>query len=179
MYVRPSYIHRRDSDKTYASCWLARVAVGSLVFRCLKAYSNYTKQVVIYGAPSWTIIDPCTSLVDPRELSIIGSILDHQIDLRKSIIDYRIDSRGSRSDVQGSIIVHDGAPYHISRKLQQEESRQPDEVSPSKQRNLSSRGRSQGRLGVEDSRNGTDRSEQCCGTERTWNQTERTVLRRF
>ena len=35
-YVRTSYIHRRDSDKTYASCWLARVAVGSLVLRYLR-----------------------------------------------------------------------------------------------------------------------------------------------
>ena len=26
-----SYIHRRNSDKTYASCWIARAAVGSLV----------------------------------------------------------------------------------------------------------------------------------------------------
>ena len=34
-YVRTSYVHRRDSDKTYTSCWLARVAVGSLVLRCL------------------------------------------------------------------------------------------------------------------------------------------------
>ena len=25
------YVHRRDSDKTYARCWLARVAVGLLV----------------------------------------------------------------------------------------------------------------------------------------------------
>ena len=114
MYVRPGYVYRRDSDKTYASCWLARVAVDLLVLRCLlKAYSDYTKQVVIYGVPSWTIIDPCTSLVDPRESirlsiikSIIGSILDHRIDLRKSIIDNRIDSRGSTSDAQGSIIVH-------------------------------------------------------------------------
>ena len=40
-YVLASYVHRRDSDKTYASCWLARVAMP-------KAYSNYTKQVVIY-----------------------------------------------------------------------------------------------------------------------------------
>ena len=30
-----SYVHRRDSDKTYASCWLARVTVGPLVLRCL------------------------------------------------------------------------------------------------------------------------------------------------
>ena len=30
-YVLSSYAHRCDSDKTYASCWLARVAVGSLV----------------------------------------------------------------------------------------------------------------------------------------------------
>ena len=35
-YARTSYIHRRDSDKTYASCWLARVAVRSLVLRCLR-----------------------------------------------------------------------------------------------------------------------------------------------
>ena len=35
-YVLATYVHRRDSDKTYASCWLARVAVGSLVLRCLR-----------------------------------------------------------------------------------------------------------------------------------------------
>ena len=29
-YVLASYVHRRDSNKTYASCWLSRVAVGSL-----------------------------------------------------------------------------------------------------------------------------------------------------
>ena len=44
MYVRTSYVHRRDSDKTYASCWLARVVMP-------KAYSDYTKQVVIYVPP--------------------------------------------------------------------------------------------------------------------------------
>ena len=52
--------------------------------------------------------------IDLRK-SIIGSILDHRIDLRKSIIDNRIDSRGPTSDVQGSIIVHDGAPYNPSK----------------------------------------------------------------
>ena len=36
VHVRTSYVHRRDSDKTYASCWLARVAVGSLMLRCLR-----------------------------------------------------------------------------------------------------------------------------------------------
>ena len=36
-----TYVHRRDSDKTYASCWLARVSMP-------KAYSDYRKQVVIY-----------------------------------------------------------------------------------------------------------------------------------
>ena len=30
-YVLASYVHRRDSEKTYASCWLAHVTVGSLV----------------------------------------------------------------------------------------------------------------------------------------------------
>ena len=51
-YVRTSYVHRRDSDKTYASCWLTRVTVGSLVLRCLRRiYSDYTKQVVIYVPP--------------------------------------------------------------------------------------------------------------------------------
>ena len=35
-YVRTYYVHRRDTDKTYASCWLARITVGSLVLQCLR-----------------------------------------------------------------------------------------------------------------------------------------------
>ena len=35
-YVCTYYVHRHDTDKTYASCWLARVAVGSLVLQCLR-----------------------------------------------------------------------------------------------------------------------------------------------
>ena len=35
-YVRTYYVHRRDTDKTYASCWLARVAVGLLMLQCLR-----------------------------------------------------------------------------------------------------------------------------------------------
>ena len=44
LYVRTSYVHRRECDKTYTSCWLAQVAMP-------KAYSDYTKQVVIYVPP--------------------------------------------------------------------------------------------------------------------------------
>ena len=36
IYVHTYYIHRRGTDKTYASCWLARIAVGSLVLQCLR-----------------------------------------------------------------------------------------------------------------------------------------------
>ena len=70
-----------------------------------------------------------------------------------------------------STMAHHIKQADISRKLQQEESRQPDEVSPSSERNLSSRGRSQGSLGVENSQNGTDRATEqsgpCNGTKQT------------
>ena len=42
-YVRTYYVHRRDTDKTYASCWLARVAVGSLVLQCLRRSTAITQ----------------------------------------------------------------------------------------------------------------------------------------
>ena len=35
-YVRTYYVHRRDTGKTYYSCWLARIAVGSLVLQCVR-----------------------------------------------------------------------------------------------------------------------------------------------
>ena len=196
MYVHPGYVYRRDSDKTYASCWLARVAVDSLVLRCLlKAYSDYTKQVVIYGVPSWTIIDPCTSLVDPRESirlsiikSIIGSILDHRIDLRKSIIDNRIDSRGSTSDVQGSIIVHPRRHSISNRAIHRENSSRRNQGNRMRYCQVLSEiyrvgvGRKETlewktvetELTVQ--RNGAHRAMERNGP---WNETERTILRRF
>ena len=75
-----------------------------------------------------------------------------------------------------STTAHHIKQADISRKLQQEESRQPDEVSPSSWRNLSSQARSQGSLGVENSQNGTDRATERSGP---CNVTERTVLRCF
>ena len=83
------------------------------MLRCLRRYSDYTKQVVIYVAPSWTIIDPCTSLVDPRES--IG--LSDQFSIIESIFENRLSIIGSTSDVQGSIIVHDGTPYQKGRYI--------------------------------------------------------------
>ena len=65
-----------------------------------KAYSDYTKQAVIYV---WSAVaDNNRPLHIPRRSSridpIIGSILDHRIDLRKSIIYNRIDERCARVD---------------------------------------------------------------------------------
>ena len=46
-YVCTSYVHHRDSDKTYASCWLARVTIGSLVLRCLR-HTTITRSRWLY-----------------------------------------------------------------------------------------------------------------------------------
>ena len=71
-----------------------------------------------------------SSRIDP----IIDNGLSDQFSIIESIFENRLSIIGSTSDVQGSIIVHDGTPYQTGRyitKLQKEESRQPDEVSPS------------------------------------------------
>ena len=77
-YVRTGYVHRHDSDKTYACCWLAHVSVASLVLRWLRR----------------------TAITRSRWLYTYH----HRQGLK---------------------------PGDLSRNLQHEESRQPDEVSPS------------------------------------------------
>ena len=67
----------------------------------------------MYGAPSRTIIDPCTSLVDPRE----SIRLSGRFSIIESIFENRLSIIGSTSDVLGSIIVHDGAPYQTGRYI--------------------------------------------------------------
>ena len=143
-----------------------------------KAYSDYTKQAVIYV---WSAVaDNNRPLHIPRRSSridpIIGSILDHRIDLRKSIIYNRIDERCARVDYCPRRHTVSNRPIY---------------------RENCSRS-----LGVENSRNGTDRATErsgpCNGTKRTVErngtdrftpflgkryrratQTERTVFRTF
>ena len=81
-----------------------RVGLGrkEALLRCLRRTAiTRSRRLYTHGAPSRTIIDPCTSLVDPGE----------------SIFENRLSIIGSTSDVLGSIIVHDGAPYQTGRYI--------------------------------------------------------------
>ena len=84
-----------------------------------KAYSDYTKQVVIYV---WSAVaDNNRPLHIARRSSRIDPIIDNGLSDRFSIIESIFENRlsiiGSTSDVQGSIIVHDGAPYQTGRYI--------------------------------------------------------------
>ena len=72
------------------------------MLRCIRRTAiTRSRRLYTFGALSRTIIDPCTSLVDPREsirLSIMDYRIGHRIDLRKSIICNRIDKRCARVD---------------------------------------------------------------------------------
>ena len=71
-----------------------------------------------------------SSRIDP----IIYNGLSDRFSIIESIFENRLSIIGSTSDVQGRLLsttAHHIKQADISRKLQQEESRQPDEVSPS------------------------------------------------
>ena len=84
-----------------------------------KAYSDYTKQVVIY---IWsTVSDNNRPLHIAHPSSRIDPIIDNGLSDRFSIIESIFENRlsiiGSTNDVQGSIIVHDDAPFQTGRYI--------------------------------------------------------------
>ena len=84
------------------------------MLRCLRRTAiTRSRRLYTYGAPSRTIIDPCTSLVDPRE----SIRLSGRFSIIESIFENRLSIIGSTSDVLGSIIDHDGAPYQTGRYI--------------------------------------------------------------
>ena len=163
------------------------------MLRCLRRTAiTRSRWLYVYGAPSWTIIDPCTSLVDPREsirLSIMdyridsrSSNLDHRIDLRKSIIYNRIDERCARVDHcprQRTILTRPIYRENCSRRNQGNRTRFCQVLSEIYRVGV---GRKEAlewktvetELTVQ--QNGADRATERNGL---WNETERTILRRF
>ena len=154
------------------------------MLRCLRRTAiTRSRRLYTYGAPSRTIIDPCTSLVDPRE----SIRLSGRFSIIESIFENRLSIIGSTSDVLGSIIVHDGAPYQTGRYIAKICSRR-NQGNRTRFRQVLSEiyrvglGRKEAlewktvetELTVQ--RNGADRATERNGP---WNETERTVLRRF
>ena len=138
----------------------------------------------MYGAPSRTVIDPCTSLVDPREsIRLSGRFsIRYRIDLQKSIIYNRIDERCARVDYCPRRRTVSNRPIYrenCSRRNQGNRTRFRQVLSEIYRVGL---GRKEAlewktvetELTVQ--RNGADRATERNGP---WNETERTVLRRF
>ena len=146
------------------------LAVGSLVSLSARSCCDAkgVQRLHEEGGYIWhAVVDNNRPSRIARRFAIIESIFENGISIIGSILEDR------RAMCKGRLLS-------TTRKLLQEESRQPDEISPSSWRNLSSRSLPQGSLGVEDSRNGTDRATERSGPwNGPWNETERTVLHRF